>query len=334
MSTAEALESLLVLPGSAGSLNFLIDSYISRHARKRLRTWKSIHAKLLRNVGFLGMKKLEDITSNDAEQLHQNIGEQTPYEANRVIQHLKSAWNKGVSWGICPAAVNPFAAVTLYPEESRERFLSPDEVRRLVAAAESDHPNIRDFVILSLCTLARMSNVLSMRWQDINFQENTWTIPKDNGKEQCTHCRSKNGTSQTIPLGNHELKLLLARVKESGGSPWVFPSEQSKCGHMNNPYKAFKRVVARAGLKNCRIHDLRRTGASTMANLNVNIALVKSALNHKSIKTTLGVYTHTVNPAELAARQLAQKQWFGAMDTMGIWPNNPPLKNVQDVAAI
>ncbi len=291
----------IVLGTGQLTLESLIDAYIDRHAKKRLRTWRDIKAKLHRHTGLLLVKKLSELTFDDAEQLHIMIGEKGHYAANRVIQHLKSAWNKGVKWGLCQGA-NPFSGVTLYKEAKRSRHLSDEEVARLIRVLSAyPHEMIKDFIYLSLCTLARKSNVLSMEWTELDLSRGMWTIPES---------KSKNGEEQVIPLGPFEIELLLKRRHQYGSRRFVFPSK-SATGHILYPYKAWRTVCKLAKIDGCRIHDMRRSGGCAMASANINIAIVKSALNHKDIKTTLNVYALANKQSELAARQLVQKQWFG-----------------------
>lgn len=65
-----------------------------------------------------------------------------------------------------------------------------------------------------------------------------------------------------------------------------------------DPKKGWARLLIRAGINNCTLHDLRRNLGSWMASQNVNVALIQSALNHKDLKTTINVYARTAKDAE------------------------------------
>ncbi|MBX9693744.1 MAG: tyrosine-type recombinase/integrase, partial [Cyanobacteria bacterium] len=70
---------------------------------------------------------------------------------------------------------NPFKGISLFPEKPRERFLSPIEASKLLKAQEQDSNTLlRDFIKLSLMTGVRKSNLASMRWEDIDFDQRTW----------------------------------------------------------------------------------------------------------------------------------------------------------------
>ncbi len=158
---------------------------------------------------------------------------------------------------------------------------------------ESDN-NFKDFIHLCLLTGQRKSNVLAMRWADIDFTSRTWTIPGE---------KMKNGQSLVLALSQSEIDLLEKRRKLG---EWVFPGSGST-GHYVEPKRAWHRLLNRAQIENLHIHDLRRSLASFMANAGADVSLIKSALNHKDIQTTLNVYVRTAKAAELDAREKAHK---------------------------
>jgi len=102
----------------------------------------------------------------------------------------------GVDWELCQN--NSASGIKRFSEQSRERFLQSDELPRLFEALEEEPSiSVRDYIYLSLFTGARKSNVLGMRWADINFNNNTWRIPM-----------TKSGSPVTIPLSQTALETL------------------------------------------------------------------------------------------------------------------------------
>ncbi|HEY9868862.1 MAG TPA: site-specific integrase [Candidatus Obscuribacterales bacterium] len=191
-----------------------------------------------------------------------------------------------------------------------------NEVKRLLHAllTEADH-QIRDFVRLSLLTGARKSNIVSMRWQDIDLDSGVSTIPE-----------TKNGTSQTSALTAIEIAILAKRRTTIDGD-YVFPGRGPK-GHLVEPKKAWKRLLAWADIKSCTLHDLRRNLGSWMASQNVNVALIQSALNHKDLKTTLSVYARTAKDAERRGREIAHSAMFQAAGIVLALPNGSEEGNL------
>src|SRR5262249_28113062 len=172
------------------SLGELFDEYLNRHARKQRKTADIMRRDFDRNLGHWREHKLSTITQHDVEKLHGYLRRSRgPYAANRAIQLLRAVYNKGRGWKLFRAE-NPASGISLFPERPRERFLSKDEVKRLIQALlTGEDTDTRDFVMLALLTGARKSNILSMRWEHIDLESGMWTMPE-----------TKNGTSQTLAL--------------------------------------------------------------------------------------------------------------------------------------
>ncbi len=287
------------------TLRKLFDIYIERHAKKTKKTWEVMIKDFERVAKSIENKKLSEISHSQAERLHAMLGEERGhYSANRAVQLLKSVYNKGKAWKLF-AGENPFTGVTLFDERPRERFLSDQEVGKLLKALDSSEidSNLRDFIKLCLFTGARKSNICSMRWQDIDLTHNVWTIPE-----------TKNGTAQKISLGPNELKLLAARrdaidEQSFNAKLFVFPGE-GRTGHIVDFKKSWTTLRAKVGIADCTIHDLRRSLGAAMASANVNMAIIKSTLNHKDLKTTARVYALAHKNAELMAREAIQAVWM------------------------
>jgi len=80
--------------------------------------------------------------------------------------------------------INPFAEISLYREIERDRVLSDEEAAKLLTALEAipavhnRERTLRDFILLSLLTGARKSNVMTMRWDEVDLKNGTWSIPQ------------------------------------------------------------------------------------------------------------------------------------------------------------
>lgn len=139
--------------------------------------------------------------------------------------------------------------------------------------AEEPNETIRDYVLISLLTGARRTNVLEMRWQDVSFERAEWRIGM-----------TKNGTPQTVTLSPEALEVLRNR-KPQEGAVFVF-SGTGKQGHLAEPKKGWTRILERAGIADLRIHDLRRTLGSWQAKTGASLAIIGKSLNHKNQSTT------------------------------------------------
>lgn len=222
-----------------------------------------------------GKRKLSTIKHEEVDRLHKKIGRENGIvTANIALKLLHVMFNKAINeWRIW-SGENPAHGIKKFPEQSHDRFLQSDELPRFFqAVAEEPNEVIRDYVLISLLTGARRTNVLEMRWQDVSFERAEWRIGM-----------TKNGTPQTVTLSPEALEVLRNR-KPQEEAVFVFPGT-GKQGHLAEPKKGWTRILERAGIADLRIHDLRRTLGSWQAKTGASLAIIGKSLNHKNQSTT------------------------------------------------
>ncbi|MBM3269102.1 MAG: tyrosine-type recombinase/integrase [Candidatus Sericytochromatia bacterium] len=223
----------------------------------------------------LGRLKASKITRGDVRRAHAEVSKRAAVQANRAIGMLRAMLNKAIAHDLIPGP-NPAIGIEPNREASRERRLLPGEVPRfLEAVAAEPNADIRDFVLLALYTGIRKANLLEMRWDEIDLEGRIWRIPT-----------TKNRLPQLVPLLAEEVEIL-ARRRQSVrlDAPWVFPSH-GQTGHLAEPKSGWRRILDRAGIADLRIHDLRRTCGSFMADADVSTSVIGKALNHLSPAAT------------------------------------------------
>jgi integrase len=179
---------------------------------------------------------------------HERMGKENgKIEANRALSYISVIYNKMISWDW--EGINPAIGLKKFKETKQDRFILKDELPQFMEALENEPTrDMRDFFLMCLYTVARKGNVQSMRREDVDFSINEWRIPD-----------MKNGEPVRVPLIEQALEILNDRLQLKLESPWVFPSRDgSRSGHIQEPKTAWRRVLERAGLRNLRIHDLRR----------------------------------------------------------------------------
>ncbi len=255
-------------------LAVLFSEFIERHAKLHKKSWKVDVNQFRLYLPHLVNRQIGAITKADVMDLHASIAKNSGiYAANRAVSLLSGVFNKAINWGW--EGTNPCIGVKKFKEKSRDRFIQGDETTRFFEALNAElNETFKDFFYISLLTGARRGNVLEMNWCDINFERAVWTIKE-----------TKNGDSQTIPLIPQALVILDKRYKYKIND-WVFPSSNSKSGHIEEPKKAWKRLLARAGIKDLRIHDLRRTLGSWQAATGANSYIIGKSLGHKTQQAT------------------------------------------------
>lgn len=261
----------------------LFQRWLDQFAKPHKRSWPD---DLRRYQNYMeqpfGSKRLSWFTPARVREWHHKLTTRTKQRgpaatishgtANRALALLKTIFSQSA-----PELHNPCASVKMFKEMSRERFLQPDEMKRLFDALESEETgeDFRDYIFLSLFTAARRNNVLGMRWNDIDLDAALWTISGET---------SKNGSIMRVPLADAALEILQRR-RAAATSIFVFPSNNST-GHYNTPTKSWKSLLRRADLHDLRLHDLRRSCGSVMANQGTSLAVIGGALGHKHHSST------------------------------------------------
>ena len=146
----------------------------------------------------------------------------------------------------------------------------------------------------------RKSEILSIRWDDIDLQRRVIFIPK-----------AKAGAREQ-PITEH-LGEFLASYKAAmidTRNPWLFTSPTAKAGHTVDVRKPFRRVVAAAGLDPDQIlrHTLRHTAITHLVQAGVDLPTVKRISGHKTL-AMVERYSHQNGTHIQAAMDKLQAQF-------------------------
>lgn len=160
------------------------------------------------------------------------------------------------------------------PPQSRERVLSPRELKKLLKALETPNTPFKRIVLLALLTGQRRGEIAVLQW-DWMEEDDVITLPSSVTKNRRTH---------TFPYGPWAAEVL-ADIPREKDCPYLFPARRK----MNNKTTVFNgwgkpkaALDKEAGLSNWTLHDLRRTVSSGMAALGVQQIIVEKLLNHVS----------------------------------------------------
>jgi len=219
-------------------------------------------------------EEIEDYRADRKARYMSGHGRQlAPATLNREVACLKAVYNKMINWGHY-IGVNPVDRVKLYKENNtRKRFLSEDEIRRLM---QHSAPYLRIIILMMILSGMRKTEALNIMYSDIDFNNNIIYI-RD----------SKSGYAKEIPL-NLTLKKILLNDKINNNLPeseYVCRGRNGK--RIRDIRTVFKTACRRAEIKDINIHDLRRTAGSQLAIKGVDINRIKDILGHRDIKTTL-----------------------------------------------
>jgi integrase len=273
----------------AGTWSDLFSWYIKDHAKPNKRTWKGDEEQNRLYCAAWKGRKLDSITKDFIRRWHRGISQNKgKIAADRALALVKCVFNRAMDADLFEGN-NPASGVAMNykgaKRYSRNRFLNADELKRLFSVLD-EHPNqdLADFFRLAILTGARRGNVQSMRWADFDRAANTWTIPAE---------QSKNKEPMEVPILPPAAEILNRRWEKRKSDVYVFPSRRSKAKtpHMSSPKAAWAVICEKAELKGVRIHDLRRTMGSWMAESGASLLVIGKALGHQDSKTTQ-IYAH------------------------------------------
>ncbi|MBY0420860.1 MAG: tyrosine-type recombinase/integrase, partial [Parvularculaceae bacterium] len=250
----------------------------------------------------LGKMLVKDIGTADVARLVTRM-KGKPIAANRVRALLSHMMKQARIWGERDDVVNPVTDVEKFSEAKRERFLSPDELAKLgkvlgEAAEAGENPYVIGALRLLLLTGARLSEILTLKWEWVDFDARLLRLPD-----------SKTG-KKTVALSAPALDVL-ASLPRQEGNPFVI------CGAVTgarlvNLQKPWRRIRKAAGLDDVRIHDLRHSFASVAVAGGASLPLIGALLGHSQPQTTAR-YAHLGNDPRLAAADAVATRIAAAM---------------------
>jgi len=296
----------------------LFTRYLEEHAKQHKKSWRQDERQYdFHLAAALGARRLSTIDGDTLRALHRKISRTAPASANQTLALVSSVFTCAIEWKLVKE--NPAKGIRRNARVERDRFLGADELRRFFVSIEAEpNADYRELFTLALLTGVRRSNVLAMRWADLDLQRGEWRLGT-----------TKNGKPLLVTLVPAAVVLLSARQR-TPRSPFVFASAQSASGHLASVARAWRRVLDRdelaqlvermrevgeafgseapalrvrlrhareaaerldvdmtgVRLDDLRFHDLRRTNASWQAQLGASLSIIGASLGHRSARTT------------------------------------------------
>ena len=204
--------------------------------------------------------------------------------------------------------VGPASIATFVP---KDRSLSPGEIRIMLGQIEhvATLPTIRLGIKLILLSMVRKSELQDAVWDEVDFENAVWSIPKE---------RMKRSKAHNVYLSQQMLDIFIALKTCAGNSKYVLPSRYDADAPMSRA--TFNRittaVVERAKkeglpLEPFTVHDLRRTGSTLLNELGFNSDWIEKCLAHEDGRSSRGIY----NKAEYEhQRRHMIQEWSNLVD--------------------
>ena len=241
-------------------------------------------------------RSIHEISKRDVIDIVDAIEQRgAPAAANKTLKSIKTF----MSWCVGRAIIekSPADEIPLPSKETaRDRVLTDKELVQVILAVREMRDPYSSIVEFLALTGQRREEAAQMQWEEVDFMQRLWTIPK---------ARSKNKNPHFVQLSDQALAVLKRQAHEG---PFVF----SVLGQ--RPFQDFsnaKRELDRlSGVTGWRIHDLRRTCVSGMARLGIPPHVADKILNHQSgtISGVAAVYQRH----DFMAERKEALEWWGA----------------------
>jgi integrase len=286
---AEAVEGRYELPAKKQSPLFeaMADEYLRFYRVNRAPKSLRRHEMAYRAIKPLfGGKRLSEITPFLLEKYKRIRKEEglSPVTINRELAFLKNLFSMALTWG--KASENPVKQVKMFREDNgRIRFLTEEEEGRLLPYCG---PNLKPLVITALHTGFRKSELLSLRWENVDFRHRLIRVEAG---------YAKNREVRSVPM-NEMLTQTLQGSTLNQPTGLIFRNRTGQ--PYRDPDSAFATAVRNAGIIDFTFHDLRHTFASRLVMAGVDLATVKELMGHKHIAMTLR-YAHLTQAHKRAA---------------------------------
>lgn len=263
----------LELPaGEDITLKEMLEKYMREYSeRNKAKTTLSSDSSVIKNLNrHLGECFLTEITPKVVARykgIRRDEGV-SPKTVNNELVLLNHAFNlalKEWEW----VRDNPVSKVSREKVNNLvERWLTYEEEGRLLAASPEW---LREIVVFAIYTGLRQSEILNLKWSQVDLSRRTLTI-----------LEQKNKGRDTLPLNNKTLDVLKVRSRIRQINGYVFYSGNGTRIDARNLLRAYYTAREKAGLEDVRFHDLRHTFATRLVQAGKDLYKVQKLMRHKT----------------------------------------------------
>jgi integrase len=266
---------------AVGSVEAAVEQFIARHVARKYRPKPRKGAERYLRGHVLEKwsgRKIASISRADVRALVEPLVDVSPIAANRLHSIVRTFF----AWLLDQDIIAASPCAGLKPpagrEPARDRVLADPELRRVWLAAEQIGAPYGVIVQLLALTGQRRGEVAGMRWDELDLEQCLWTLPAE---------RTKNKRRHEVPLPPQAVEIIkgLSRIGD-----YVFTYDGDAAVNCWDKIEDLRALVG--DIPQWTLHDLRRTAASGMARLGVNLPVIERALNHVSgsFAGIVGVY--------------------------------------------
>ena len=300
-----------------GRLTFgkLADLYLEKEAHPNKRTSKEEERQINKDLRpEWGSRAAADITREDVVGVLQAVAERGPIAANRLKSLTSSIFNWGMTYDD-PETKRPLLTTSpvvniapFAPEESRTRVLDDWEIKAIWEALPEVNATYQRFIKSLFLTVQRRDEVARLQlsqteevdWHEWGYAGPIWTVPGP---------VAKNGVPNVVPLIDEAWKLI-----NVPGAEYVFPAKNKKGRPISGFSKAKRAIDKKCKVEDWRLHDIRRTASTKMAELKIEPHVVERLLNHTTgqLGGVAGIYNRFQYVRE---KREALQRWASFLST-------------------
>lgn len=295
----------------------LCDEFIVRHslAHNKPSTTKGYRSNIKIHIKpRLGKLKVNAVTRTDISNLMRDLAH-IPGGANQVLYCLKKMFNCAELWGYRAEGTNPCRLIPKYPDGKRTRLIKNLELAKLFdyldrADAEGlEHPIYTLAVRLQFAFAARMSEIIALEWEWIDFDERRVVWPD-----------SKTG-GISKPLSEDACELLW-NAPRFHSSIYVVPGVTNPLRRMSKHsyWSAWKRILKGSGLEHVGTHGIRHRAATDIANSGIPLRVGMTLTAHKTVESFMR-YVHVEDDQVRAAAEVVAERRTTIIQSKGRAPS-------------
>lgn len=286
-----------------------------------------LNKRLLPRFGPLQLDKIKTMHLVDSlDELEESgTGSATRVYVYRV---LRSIFTKAVEWKVMSKEANPIDGITKPKEKPNKELRVYDELEsaQLFKALQNEEVQFRILVSLALTTGMRRGELLGLEWSHIDLTAGiiriTQTIPAFREGVPVIKGPKNSSSFRQVAVSPSLLVELKAfrrewiKQKAEILNQWKLPDREFLfCNFIQKQHYGmplypktltdrWREFSSRNELKYIRFHDLRHTSATLLINQGVHAKIISERLGHSNIGTTMNVYGHVIQKADVAAASL------------------------------
>jgi integrase len=272
---------------------------IKREHWRKLRPGSVVNNELIWRRHLLpefGALKVSELQQRQVADWFHRASLERPVRANRCLEVLSKAMNLAELWELRPAGSNPCVRLNANSERKRRRYLTREELKRLLAALDTfAEAGVRwrfaQLIRLLLVTGCRVREVMCARWDWLDLDAAVLLVPAE------AHKTGQDGNDRKVHLPPAAIQIL-RELRQRSNSAWVIAGDDDS--HLVGYWRMWDDLLAAAEIHNLRVHDLRHNFASLGVSAGLSLPQIGGLLGHASPQTTQR-YAHLIDEAAAAA---------------------------------